>query len=485
MIFFLSQQAIFIFVNPVWGFSYGSDPINDFHTANLMLEQSHFDLGQLGYATRTSYSYFPLLHLFTSTVTKISGIPLNFVAMYFIPILNSLLTSFALYFLIHNLTGLEGRERNLATLFFELSFVYTAFASQFVRETFAFPFVLLSLLMVTKLSQSSRNNQNFSFLFYIFFIAVVLSHHISSYLLIVLLAIMLLNQNVFLKNDRLNQKFFLSGLILGSYTLFVAWGFSITQITYTFEGLLAIFQTETSPSIMGPYEPWRRTIALTYYAILAVFTFVGGIKLLRQKRKKWDIIVILSFFVFAFVLSTLLRLSTSADAWGWTYYMSLRGTIWAFIGISILVAIGLNYALNLNKKVTLKKFFVVALIVGILAAGKFSQFPSFVDDPNVPLDVTFSRYNAALWLKENAIHGSILLVAPPEIDNEAFEGSRGMAPYAYLKEFFIEEERGRTYDKFSGYIPFIGGYFDQYRESPNVHIIYSNGDVEIGYKHSK
>jgi len=29
---FISQQAIFVFANPSWGFSYGSDQINDCHT---------------------------------------------------------------------------------------------------------------------------------------------------------------------------------------------------------------------------------------------------------------------------------------------------------------------------------------------------------------------------------------------------------------------------------------------------------------------
>jgi len=57
-----------------------------------------------------------------------------------------------------------------------------------------------------------------------------------------------------------------------------------------------------------------------------------------------------------------------------------------------------------------------------------------------------------------------------------------MAPYAYLREYFLNEKKGRSYDKFSGYIPFVGEYFDQYENSPNVQMIYSNGDTKVGYK---
>jgi hypothetical protein len=162
--------------------------------------------------------------------------------------------------------------------------------------------------------------------------------------------------------------------------------------------------------------------------------------------------------------------------------MSLRGTIWAFIGISILFALGIKHKLNLGTHISSKSYFAMLLIVCILAAGKFSQYPLLISDPTIAPAVTYPRYTTALWLREEAAHGSSILVAPYESDMKAFDGSRSMAPYAYLKEYFLDETKGRSYNKFRGYIPLIGGFFDQYTASPNIQVIYSNGDVEVGYK---
>ena len=161
--------------------------------------------------------------------------------------------------------------------------------------------------------------------------------------------------------------------------------------------------------------------------------------------------------------------------------MSLRGTTWAFIVISVLIVIALKYTLMRVSKQSLKHILPLMLIVTLLAAGKFSQYSLLISDSSITPAVTYPQYTAALWLKDNTIHGSSLLVAPFEVDNKAFEASRNMAPYAYLKEYFINDEKGRTYEKFSGYIPFVGEFFDQYKGSPNIQIIYSNGKIQIGY----
>lgn len=192
VVLFISQQAILILANPTWGFSFGSDAINDFHTASVMSEAVNFELGNLGYSSRLSYSYYPMIHLASMTLSKISGVSLVYVAMYFIPVINALLVVLLLYLLNHDLFGLEGRERNFATMFFEMSFYYTAFDSQFVRETFAFPLVLLCIWTATRTVKThlGPNSRKFTAMMFILFGAVALSHHISSYLLFVILGIL-------------------------------------------------------------------------------------------------------------------------------------------------------------------------------------------------------------------------------------------------------------------------------------------------------
>jgi len=475
LILFISQQAIFIFANPTWGLSYGSDPINDFHTASVLSEEAHFELGQAGYAGRPSYSYYPMLHLFSVALGNISGIPLVSIVLYFVPILNALLTTFSLFHLNQEFFGLGGRERNLATLFFEMSFAYTNTDSQFVREAFAFPFVLLSLWAFTRIVRG--RSRQYAIIALIFVITVTLSHHISSYLFLVILAIMAVSFKIFQRSNRLNKHLFLTATLLAAYTSFVTLDFSMRQAVYAFEGIQAIFLREALPTIMKPYASWRVYLSYIHYVILSAFALVGGLKVLREKRKNWVVVTVLAFFAFSFLLCVALRLSTPADPWSWTYYMSLRGTTWAFLGISVAAVIGINYFLKLDN-VRRKSFLALLLVICILAAGKFSQFSPIVTDPTIA-PVNYPRYVAASWLKERATHGSNMLVAPYTSDPSAFEASRDMAPYAYLRVYFLDTD---PYDMFSGYIPFVGGFFDQYKSEPDVQIIYSNGDVEVGVR---
>jgi hypothetical protein len=192
--------------------------------------------------------------------------------------------------------------------------------------------------------------------------------------------------------------------------------------------------------------------------------------------------LLIAFFVFSFLFCTLVRISISAGPLSWAYDMALRGTIWAFIGISVITAIGVEYALKIHSHVSLKNMLIISLIICILAAGKFAQYPLAISDSTVAPYITYERYISALWLKEEATWGSNLLVAPVSSDSRAYEISRNMAPYAYLKGYYLDEEKGFTYEKFNGYIPLIGGFFDQYRDSLCVQVIYDNGDTKIGYK---
>jgi len=478
ILFLFSQHAIFVFANPSWGFCFGSDAINDFHTASFIYENTHFELGQASYTSRPAYSYYPMLHLFSSTFSKVSGISLMAIARFAMPFFNVVLTTFSLFFLTQELFGMREHTRNLAVLFFGMSFYYTFFDSQFTRESFAFPLVLLSLWIFTRMIKNRQ--RGYTIIAPILIGAVIFSHQMSSYIFFAILILMTVGFSLFQHNNRLNLLLLLTAIMLGAYTLFVTLSFSIKQWTYALEAIQAVLHREGTYSLMRPYPIIRVALSISHYAILGLLTIIGGFRLIRQRSKDQVVLMLIAFFISAFIVSTLLRLSTSADVWSWTYYMSLRGTIWSFIGISVVVAIGVADILKLSN-INKKKFFVLLIIICITALGKFSQYPTLItESTNTP--VTYPRYIAALWLKQETVHGAYMLVAPYELDIDLFEASRDMAPYAYLKEYFLDETEGRLYHKFHGYIPLIGGFFDQYSDTLDVQLIYSNGDARIGYK---
>ena len=474
---FISQAAIFVFAYPGWGINSGHDPINDFHMASVIQESSHFQLGQVGYVTIKSYTYYPLLHLLSTSVSKVAGIPLSSVAKYVPSILNAFLVPIALFYFNQDFFGLKGRYRNIATLLFATNWYYTSFQSSFVRESFAFPFALLALLMAARILKYP--SRKCSALFFIFLVTVQMSHHVSSYVLLAILAIITFSFRIFRKNNNLVVVLVLATIIHFIYTSYVVFDFAIVQAAYAVEGLSTLFLGTTQLSVLKHHEYWRKMLAYSYYLIIGLFTLAGMMYLWRRKKRiNWEVVSLALFFVVSFYGAVLLRLSTPAHAWSWTYYMSLRWTIWASIGISFVAVLGIKCFSKLSFVSSSTVAIAMILVFSVLAAGKFSQYSPIVSDPEITPDLTYPRYMASLWLKEEATHGSNLLVAAYSSDPEAFQASRSMAPYAYLQEFFPE---GRSFDVFKGYIPFIDEYFDNYRNESGVQIIYSNGEVEIGY----
>ena len=117
--------------------------------------------------------------------------------------------------------------------------------------------------------------------------------------------------------------------------------------------------------------------------------------------------------------------------------------------------------------------------------GKFSQYNPIISDPTITPAVTTQRYAGAIWLRNVSIHGSSLFVPSYKSDFQAFEIARSFAPYAYLTEYFADVNE--TVDDFSGYILLVDNSTvlvgnSSVLENPFVNIIYSNGEIQIGYK---
>jgi len=285
--------------------------------------------------------------------SKVSGVPLMSVALFIIPFSSAVLTTVSLFLLNCEFFGLSGRARNLAVLFFGMSFYYTLFQSQFTRETFAFPLVLLAIWIFARITKSQH--QACAIIASILIGAIIFSHQMSSYLFFIVSIIMIAGFNIFHRNGKLNHFLFLTATMLGAYTMFVVLSFSVTQWTYAFEGIQAILHREGPIAIMRPYPIFQKYLSISQYAILGILATIGGFKLLRERNRDWTVLTLIGFFLLAFIVSTILRLSTPADPWSYTYYMSLRGTIWAFIGISVTVAIGIAYILELKNVNKIKK----------------------------------------------------------------------------------------------------------------------------------
>jgi len=471
-----SLHWIFIGTQAYWGFKFGSDSINDLHIANALLEKNFFVMGNVGYNTRYSYSYYPMIHVYTNVYNIISGIDINKIAVFIIPIIISVVASLLLYRINLDFWKFDDKVSAYATIFYGTVFYYIAFHSEYIRESFAFIFALTCIWLLGK--YISKNKIEIHILILLSFILSVLSHHITPYMILAIFAVITVSMNIFYGDRKLNILLLQCIMIFAIYNYVFLTDYSVKEINNLVRGLSSIFQGRGF-SMETAYEEWRVYFSVAYYAIFGIVAGIGGITLLRNYKKKEYLIMAAGLFGVIFLVSFILRISTTPQAWSWTYYMALRGTIWAFIGISALAAIGIRILVFQNSKRRYLRFPVLLVIFALLAVGEFSQFSLQVSSPQENRAITYPLYSSALWLRGNTQHGKELLVAPYTVNPDAFEVSRNMAPYAYLTEYFLPE--GSTIKKYDGYVPFINQFYDVYLNSTSVQIVYSNGYSKIGY----
>ena len=468
---FFSQHSLFLSAQPLWGYASGSDSISDLNIALNLNDQSHFEFGDIGYS-RTYYSFYPVMHIFAVILSKISAISIMSIAKFVVPIINAILSSVSLYLLYGEIIADE-KLRRLAVLTFSISWYYTLFHANFLREAYAFP---ISLLIIYSYIKILNKKYEYMFLTYVLFISLAYTHHVTTYMTIIISAVLFMGHYMYEKQTRgLYPVLFMIVILLIS-TAEIYPDVTINYLLNTVLSLENIFQTGTL-TILPHRSLLTVLMSYSYYGIVGLVGLLGArapnfiLKMKETKERVYLPFILL--FCILFIASVLLRISATAQ---WSYYMSHRAIIWAFLGGSILVVYGVDFLSSFISNKNLKYILVISIFC-ILAIGKFSQYPLVISDNSISQPVSFLRFQSALWLKENAIEGSLFLISYS--GNVSNSPARHMSPYSNLRNYNLD---WRNYEDFYGYMPFVGPFYSQYVNSPNVAVIYSNGEISIGYK---
>jgi len=475
---FLSQHSIFIFARSNIFYSQGSDTANDYATTLFIQFNKFFELGSATYSSRTSYSFYPFLHLFTVIYNYFSLIPLSVISFFLIPALNAIFVPTLLYQINKNLFKIDDRMNYLAIVIFGLNWYYTQFQSNYVRESFAIIFGFTVLWLTSEI----LNRKNGTIALWItnlsIFSALILSHHITSFIIIALLFLIFITSKT--ARDNKGFKTFMSiitaSLVL--YSIAVPRDF-LLKVVNQILGSLNIDLSDISGQAITKQIAWKQYFILAYYGSIGLIAFIAYLRMLINKNRENETFLLYTLFGAVFGIAVILRLTTSPNVWGWAYFMSLRATTWAFVGLGVLAALGLDYLLKYSKKVKISSIIIIILLVSLLSVGKLSQFSNYFDDKSVAFPMNDSRFQASKWLKDNAIAGHSLLIPTIDAGVDAYEGAREMAPIAFLKEHFL------TSQNITGsrqYIPFINSSFNIYKNDTLIQQIYSNGRTEIGYR---
>lgn len=489
LLLFSSQHLVYPLSQQPYGFSYGSDSINDFHVASVLYDQSHFDFGQIGYGQRSEeYSDYPMVHLFAVITAKVTNVTLFNISRFLIPLTNAILVSYCFFMIVSLIFGVNPRTAGLTTIVYSSLFYLNYKHGQFVRETFAFPFVFLSLLYFIKMQKESTINRKLGFftLFVIFSFITFLSHHFSSYMLIVLIILLFFSE---LPEKRSKYKFFkewilvILAIVVASALVILYWRSDLFMFHWnvTIKSIQTIFSSFSEGEnplhvmVMGGYSSWRTFTAIGYFVTVLFLSVMGWITVLRKENSQKKIL--LTFFLILFFISLVLRLYSPVHPASWGYSLAKRSTIWSFIGLSYLIVKGVS---TLSPFIHLPQKTVIVLVVVWLGFSSFAPYPAVVTDETVEPTITYPRYVSCIWLKDNSIHGHQLLLPSRKYDKEYFDIALNMAPYTYLREYNLTWAR---FDKFSGYIPVLPGkQIDPTITLENLDTLYDNGNIKIVIK---
>lgn len=475
LLLFISQHSLFLSAQPSWGYASGSDSINDLHVAMVLDGQDHFVFGEVGYG-RMYYSYYPIMHIFTVILSKISLIPIMIIAKYIVPLLNVMITCMVLY-IIYDKIVLDENIKRLSVLVFSLSWYYTLFYANFLREVYAFP---LSLIIIYAFIQILNKNYKYIYVTYLLFLTLNFTHNYTSYMTIIIGTVLSIGYYIYEKESRGFYHILIMIIIVLVSTSEIFSDITITQILLTIFSFQDILQVGTI-SILPHRSLSERLISYSYYGILGLLSLIGILYLFYKKddREEKHYYPFFSFFFVLFIISVLIRLSASGQ---WSYYLSRRATIWSFIGVAILTSYGLDYVSSwITSRTSLTRKNVTSILIifsfCVLSIGKFYQFPSVISDSSIPQPVSYLVYEGATWLNDYSIDGNPILIS--HFRNASNSVARHMSPYTNLRPYNLD---WLSYDNFGGYIPFVGPFYDQYLNDTSVDMIYSNGELTIGHK---
>jgi len=174
---------IFFLLHLVYQLGYfglrGSDTYHDFNFLKTILNNHHFILGT------DMMSGWPLLHIFSSVISIITKIEPLFIAK-FIPSFISSIIVIPLYLLAYSIYK-NKKIALFSCLVFGTVPQFVSFDALLIRETFALFFLILFFYIFYVLEQ--RKDYRLKFLLIILIPVIILSHHFTSFMLIIFLTI--------------------------------------------------------------------------------------------------------------------------------------------------------------------------------------------------------------------------------------------------------------------------------------------------------
>jgi hypothetical protein len=329
--------------------------------------------------------YYPGFEGATSALTKISGLPTYVSGTVLVGVARFTLIG-ALFLLFERIGG-SARTAGLAAAIYTTNFNFLFWGAQFSYESLALPLLVIVMLMVAEREERPTTMLGeWAAPILVAIAAIVVTHHLTSYALVVILAVLAVLGRLFVRDWRAPNPwpFALLALVLVAAWLAVVAGETFSYLSNplseAFEALGNTITGESAPRGLfqgsgsaGPTPIGARLIALLGVALLAV-GWVFGIRATwrRYRTRPWPLLFMLGSLGFFLALG--LRLAPAAWETG------NRASEFFFIGLAFVVAgAGLTELRRPSRRAApwlLTAAFGIVLVGGIISGWPWdAQLP--------------------------------------------------------------------------------------------------------------
>lgn len=426
----ISQYGPIVSAEPVYGEAWFSDSMIDYRIADIITQSTHFTVGQVGDNTRTyQYSSFPAIHVLAASSSKVIALD-PFVLWRFIllPLLCVVLV-FSLLTIFTRL-GATLQVAGISVIIFLTSYSSTFFHSQFVRESLAFPMMLLVFALFLKFGDVKK--ASYIALTFAAMLLVVMGHHFTSYMMVAFLVLFALFSP---KNSRYLRFVALAIGLVAFWGFFVSISASQGVLETGFKSVLDVFtrafSSEQTSAIMPDKSLFNIFFAIAQYAMLLLLGLFGLRKLFSLKMAATTV------FVFTctglFFAAMLIRFYNVSFVGG----LGQRILSFSFVGLALLASFGLVLLyekIGNAKKLLRLSLFVI--IIAVMAVGSLAQQSSWFTSTleGQPRQLPFFNravYLGAEFLNKTATENAYVVynVAPADLPVDEYDVALCLGTY--------------------------------------------------------
>ena len=412
-IFGLALYLPIIFWSPNY-FHFG-DEILHYQTSRLIQEHGDLNIDVIFDMAK----YYPGISLVTVFLSEFSNSSIFFSAKLLIGIIHSTMLVFV-YLLFERISKSE-RVSILGAIIYATNSRYVFFDGVFSYESMGLPLMILILFVLSKYTtinydEVTVKNINFKILITIPILAIVVTHHFTSYMLLLFMIIL----SLIVYNSKLDRYEKLDFYVVTSLIFVSIFGWMVYYANVGFHyfggmikksliDIFKMFSTEQviqrEPYWQAPIPYYEPIITKFLYMPLLLLLFVIGVYFLKREHK-FDNVWIYQLTVYGSIFFVSLALIFNKSAELFVY----RSWAFLFIGISFVAAFTLDWLCNIKTDKYLKKICLYSVIFILLIGGVSSGLTYGFRVPKLDIDsigvagghsaITYDAIAAAEWFEK-------------------------------------------------------------------------------------